>query len=660
MLIGGGGIFLFAACAIAGLIIFSRGVGVEIGPDDISDTASIDITQGAAFGLAGAVYMIGKTAVIDVSAPGFHSARWQLDAASFGTTIRIELKPLPGEIIAETQPAQADTTWMIDRIPVHTGPSLRQTIEPGTYRIAAVHPFFLPVSQDIVVTRATPTRLTLTLMPVDGRLEINTQPPGARVMIDDIEVGTTPLSLPQPGGQYRLDISHDGFGPVRDRVQITHQAPTVTRNYRLKKIAAHLQVNVTPKGGILLVNGIKQSPGEILALAGDAGTDYDIHYEKPGYVAFRDRISLPPGSRRELDITLKASFGTVDIASTPKAALFIDGQPRGQTPASLSLPTRKAVLSLRKTGFVPHQQTILPVRGKTIRIDQILVRERDARLAAAPEYYKNSIGMELRLFEPGSFIMGAPRAQKGQRANEFLREVRLTRHFYAGLYEVTNQDFAKIMPGFTIKGDQNHPVTNITWQQAARFCNRLSKAENLHPFYKFIPGGGVRVNPHADGYRLLSEAEWEWLARRAGRKSHVVFPWGDNETVPANIGNIADESAKGEVDFYVPNYDDGFATTAPVGSFPAEASGLYDLTGNVSEWVHDHYSLSPPDSTQMDPLGPAFGTTHVVKGSSFRSGDRTVLRPAWREGFVGTRDDIGFRIGRYIYGDDDAKNTSEN
>ena len=88
-----------------------------------------------------------------------------------------------------------------------------------------------------------------------------------------------------------------------------------------------------------------------------------------------------------------------------------------------------------------------------------------------------------------------------------------------------------------------------------------------------------------------------------------------------------------------------------MGQFPAESSGLFDLTGNVSEWVHDFYTLIPPDIKKVyfDPLGPEFGVVHVVKGSSWRSGTRTQLRASFRDGLNNKRNDVGFRIGRYLY-----------
>ena len=148
----------------------------------------------------------------------------------------------------------------------------------------------------------------------------------------------------------------------------------------------------------------------------------------------------------------------------------------------------------------------------------------------------------------------------------------------------------------------------------------------------------------------MTEAEWEWLARKSGREMQTVFPWGNDAVIPTKWGNVADESAKGTTQFYVPNYNDGFVKTAPVGSFKAETSGLFDLVGNVSEWVHDYYALVPTDFKNVfeDPVGPPSGHTRVVKGSSWRSGTRTSLRAAYRNGLSNGQDDVGFRIGRYL------------
>jgi len=248
------------------------------------------------------------------------------------------------------------------------------------------------------------------------------------------------------------------------------------------------------------------------------------------------------------------------------------------------------------------------------------------------------------------FFLGADRGEIGQRANEFIRKVRLTKPFYAGMHEITNEEFQKFKKGETTS--PKDPATSIKWIDAVTFCNWLSNEEDLKPFYNIRDNKFISYNSNSDGYRLLSEAEWEWLARKSGKKKQTIFVWGDDKVIPRGTGNLADESAKGKVKIYIANYKDGFDTVAPIGSFKQEKSGLYDMAGNVSEWTHDFYSVVPPskNNTENNPLGPKNGQMHVVKGANWRSGNMTELRPAFREGLIDGRDDLGFRIGRYLYG----------
>src|SRR5690606_27500548 len=99
-------------------------------------------------------------------------------------------------------------------------------------------------------------------------------------------------------------------------------------------------------------------------------------------------------------------------------------------------------------------------------------------------------------------------------------------------------------------------------------------------------------------------------------------------------------------------YSDGFAASAPTGSFPADALGLFDLGGNVAEWVQDFYEIALTTDTagkpEADPLGPTAGRFHVVRGPSWRSATVTNLRLAYRDYGADARDDLGFRIARNL------------
>jgi len=160
----------------------------------------------------------------------------------------------------------------------------------------------------------------------------------------------------------------------------------------------------------------------------------------------------------------------------------------------------------------------------------------------------------------------------------------------------------------------------------------------------------VPVRPLRSGYRLPTEAEWEWSARFAGQQTGLLYAWGASLPPPDRAGNFADLAAAKILQTTLITYNDGFPVSAPVGTFTANSYGLQDLGGNVSEWVQDYYSLDVVDSTQRadDPLGPEVGRFHGVRGASWRSATLTDLRVAARSYEANARDDLGFRLARNL------------
>ncbi len=663
-------LILFAGMILTtSLISFSNGTLINVQPEQAQESAAVKVLGALGGSIGSTVYSLFGNPTIEVSATGFNTLRKTLLDSETGGTLSIKLSEIPQLLRVTTKPDSEKTRWSVDGNMVAKAKQLQQKLFSGEHAIEIDNPYFKKQRINVVMQPGKGLDRSVDLQPISGQMNISTTPPGASVHINGDEIGLSPVSVKKPGGQYHLEIALGSYQTISEDVEITNTEMLIERDYRLAASKAYVSLHLSPVGGVLLLNG-KKVPSPAGKLAVKARTNNMLSYHKPGYFSQQQTVSISPGTEKEISFHLKPETGVVDVRSKPAATVLIDGKQVGRTPLILTLSAIPHHIELRKRGYRSHKQTLTPDSKSRQTITAVLRTESQARLAETPQTYTNSVGMRLKLFRPrSSFVMGAPRYEKGQRANEFLRTVKLTRAFYIGKYEVTGAQFARFRRGKGKKGTVSLfrpeesklsplyqtapfllPARSVSWIEAAQFCNWLSAQEKLKPFYNIRNGQYAGFNATSDGYRLPSEAEWEWLARKAGKAKQSKFTWGNATTIPENSGNIADETAKGTTTHYVPNYSDGYAGLAPVGSYPAEKSGLYDLTGNVSEWVHDVYTLVPPvgQTTELDPLGQNSGDTHTVKGSNWRSGTITELRASYREGANTGRDDIGFRVARYI------------
>jgi len=253
-----------------------------------------------------------------------------------------------------------------------------------------------------------------------------------------------------------------------------------------------------------------------------------------------------------------------------------------------------------------------------------------AQVASTAAYSTNELGMEFVMVPPGEFQMGC---SEGAKPNECSKDekprhrVQITKAFEIGKTEVTENQWQAVMASnpSTFKGE-DLPVEQVTFQQVHEFLNKL--------------------NARNDGflYRLPTEAEWEYAAR-AGTTDQYAGSLHDmawyNDGQAAARGSGAFQNENSPVGLLVPE-------THPVATKMPNAWGIYDMRGNVAEWVEDfydgnYYSSSPA----ADPKGPATGDGHVVRGGSFRVYPwltRVSLRTMFAEGYE--FEDLGFRVAR--------------
>lgn len=244
----------------------------------------------------------------------------------------------------------------------------------------------------------------------------------------------------------------------------------------------------------------------------------------------------------------------------------------------------------------------------------------------------NAIGMRLRIIPAGEFLMGSPDSDADAPGNEKPQHViRIRYPFYLGVYPVTQDEYEQVIGSrpSRVTGDGPRPVESLSWFEAIEFCNSLSKSDSLRSYYD-IAGRKISILG-GSGYRLPTEAEWEY-ACRAG----TTTKWSCGDRV-AQLPSFA-------------WFRENSKHTQLLGQKPPNPWGLYDMQGNVREWCWDWYGPEYyRESPVEDPQGPARGSHRVDRGGGW-SDDARMCRAAYRGWHQPTSRsvDLGFRVAAFL------------
>ena len=271
------------------------------------------------------------------------------------------------------------------------------------------------------------------------------------------------------------------------------------------------------------------------------------------------------------------------------AVTLIEGCSNGKDPQEKEEPAVEKVASVSNEKDITKEPTKKESSGK----EEITDLGKDVKL-------------EMILIPAGKFVMGSPASEKGHRVNETQHEVTLTKPFYMGKYEVTQEQWDAVMiNNRSFYRGPKLPVTSVSWENCQEFIKKLNAKTS-------------------GGYRLPTEAEWEYSCR-AG--TTTAYSYGDSIT--KNDSNV-----------------EGLSTKV-VGSYKPNAFGLYDMHGNVWEWCED-WKVDYPKEAVIDPKGPEAGKNRVLRGGSFTGVGMHSRSANWFDNLPSTWniDYLGFRLAK--------------
>lgn len=650
---------LMGCVLIAGLLLlltltFLKSFSLKILPLEAANQADVTSHSGWAVAIKSRMLLLSDATTVRVESNGYYPYEQRI-TKSGEQMLTIELVPRPGIAVIEVE---SESPFEVSMNGNSLG-SLHTTeveLMGGVHSLRISGPQIVTIRKELEIrgleerqtfefkTRPSLSRVSIRTMPIDAVIEIDGQFASRGQYIGGIDTGA-----------HTVQVHAENYIPKDLTFSSIEDGIVDLGVIKLEPLPALLKIRTEPSIATILLNGkyVGRSP---MSTEIAPSTTTQVSIRKFGHQTFDTEIRLSPGEEKEISVALNQIPIRIRVETTPAATILLNGTRKGLSPLDLvAFPGDRVEVS--KSGHQSRSTIVNPLKGE----QQTLFFELFDPLTHAFKFAENELvihgGMRLKKVPTVSYQLDVSNVDAAGAIQTGTREIELTRPFYIGMHEVTYGAYLAFDPDANpgIK-PSNSPVTDISWKKAAHFCNWLSNQDGLEPVYVFGLGNKlVRVHKDGLGYRLPTEAEWDAVAHVDLETGRVVtpYPWGTREKIPNGFANLAGYEMRNMNLPFMPDYVDKHAGPAPVGSYPANFNGVFDLYGNVSEWVHNYYEGQSAGLNQrlVDPLGPepGAGIDHVVKGANYLS-HRTDKLFAYLRAVQSTgKGTTGFRVARWIY-----------
>lgn len=495
-------------------------------------------------------------------------------ATDFGIPLSMQPEQ-PGRITLHSKPEGA--TVFLDKNKVGTTPLVFEEQPLGLHAIALEMAGYDRWQQTIEIKADTSSIIHVDLIPATGMIRLESSPENAQVYLDGRNVGETPLRLSTvKKGKRRLMLQKKGYRMYEKAVIVATGSRTDILA-ELKPENSHLEITSLPTNAEVYISGEKWGTTP-LSLTWTAGEEIEIKLMKHCFKAVWKKVTVAPGTAIGLPFILEPDCGRLVVDSSPDGAdWFLDDSHMGKTPGEAAqLPAGPHTVRFEKSAYHTQTRNVEIPAGETERISASL----SANLPTQGELSKDPITQM-------PFVWIETDCSDTRHG---ATDTTCPGGFWIGQTEVTQGQWFKVMgtnPAFFGRG-RRYPVDSVSWNDAQRFIRKLNE-----------------LNAGRNIYRLPTEEEWSHVCRR-----------GKTDDMTSNdIWHIKNSSR----------------TSHPVGKKGANDLSIFDMRGNLNEWVSDSSSQN--------------SASHIIKGGSWRQpANQCACDERLAEDANHKQNDLGFRL----------------